>query len=54
MMGITVFFPAYNDAASIVPLVRCALDVLPKLIDDYEVSVVNDGSRAATGDVLDR
>lgn len=51
--SISVFFPAYNDAHSIVPLVTEALRVLPTLTDDYEVVVVNDGSTDETGAVLD-
>ena len=48
MPGISVFFPAYNDAATIGALVTAALDVLPAFTDDFEVIVVNDGSTDAT------
>ncbi|HWN10876.1 MAG TPA: glycosyltransferase family 2 protein [Pyrinomonadaceae bacterium] len=51
--GISVFFPAFNDAGSIGGLVDVALEILPALTDDYEVIVVNDGSTDATADVLD-
>jgi glycosyltransferase involved in cell wall biosynthesis len=51
--SISVFFPAFNDAESISPLVRSVLEVLPTLTDDYEVLVVDDGSTDATPAVLD-
>jgi len=51
--GMTVFFPALNDQDSIAVVVGKAFDVLPLLTDDYEVIVVNDGSRDGTADVLD-
>jgi len=51
--SISVFFPAFNDACAILPLILSALDVLPTLTDDYEVLVVNDGSTDATPAVLD-
>lgn len=51
--GISVFFPAFNDASSIARLVRDALAVLADVTDDYEVLVVNDGSTDATAAVLD-
>lgn len=51
--GISVFFPAYNDAGTIGSLVLAALHVLPELTDDYEVIVVNDGSSDYTAQVLD-
>ncbi len=50
--GISVFFPAYNDAKSIGKLVGDVLEVLPSLTDDYEVIVVNDGSADETSEVL--
>src|SRR5260370_4657281 len=52
--SLTVFFPAYNDAPSIGALVVRAFEVLERHTDDYEVVVVNDGSRDNTGDVLAR
>jgi glycosyltransferase involved in cell wall biosynthesis len=52
--GISVFFPAYNDAQSIGKLVADALEILPDLADDYEIIVVNDGSTDETGEVLRR
>jgi glycosyltransferase involved in cell wall biosynthesis len=51
--GISVFFPAYNDEASIAGLVTDALALLPSLTDDFEVIVVNDGSADGTARVLD-
>ncbi len=51
--GISVFFPAFNDEDSIAKLVHEALALLPKVTDDYEVIVVNDGSSDGTAGVLD-
>jgi glycosyltransferase involved in cell wall biosynthesis len=50
--SISAFFPAYNDAGSIGDLVRTVDVVLREVTDDYEIIVVNDGSRDATGEVL--
>ena len=50
--SITAFFPAYNDAGTIASMVVLANSTLRKLTDDYEVIVVNDGSRDHTAQVL--
>ena len=50
--SLSVFFPAYNDAPSLPALIEKAFAVLAECASDYEVIVINDGSRDATGDVL--
>jgi glycosyltransferase involved in cell wall biosynthesis len=50
--GVSVFFPAYNDAPSLPKLVADAFEVLERHVDDYELIVINDGSYDNTGEVL--
>lgn len=52
--GLSVFFPAYNDAHSLPSLLARTFDLLQRVSDDHEVIVVNDGSTDGTGEVLDR
>jgi glycosyltransferase involved in cell wall biosynthesis len=51
--GLTVFFPAYNDAGTISSMVIDAVLAARQVTDDFEVVVVNDGSRDATAEVLE-
>ena len=51
---LSYFFPAHNEEASLEPLVEEALATLPGLADDFEVIVVDDGSRDATPAIADR
>lgn len=53
MPGLSVFFPAYNDAGTIATLVISAVKVAATLTDDYEVIVVNDGSSDDTPKILE-
>jgi glycosyltransferase involved in cell wall biosynthesis len=51
--GLSVFFPAYNDAGTIASLVIRAMKVAGTLTADFEVIVVNDGSSDETPKILD-
>ncbi len=51
--GISVFFPAYNDAPSLPGLIEQTFKILNGLDADYEVIVVNDGSQDGTALVLE-
>ncbi len=51
--SLSVFFPAYNDAASLPALLEKTFRTLADYVDDYEVFVVNDGSRDGTGALLE-
>ena len=51
--GLSVFFPAYNDAPSLPDLIEKTFAVLYQHARDFEVIVVNDGSVDNTGAVLE-
>src|SRR3954469_22200066 len=51
--GLSYFFPAHNEEANLAGLVEEALRVLPDLADAFEIVVVDDGSRDATGRIAD-
>ena len=46
--SISAFFPAYNDGGTIGSMVVMAVRTLREVTDDFEVIVVNDGSRDYT------
>lgn len=50
---LSVVLPAHNEEANIEIVVERALEVLPDFVDDFEVVVVNDGSRDRTPRIID-
>jgi glycosyltransferase involved in cell wall biosynthesis len=53
LSSISAVFPAYNDAGTIASIVLAARHALRKISGDFEIIVVNDGSRDLTALVLD-
>jgi Glycosyl transferase family 2 len=51
--GLSVVLPAYNEETNIGPMIEACLEVLPKLTTDYEVIVVDDGSRDSSSAVAE-
>jgi glycosyltransferase involved in cell wall biosynthesis len=51
--SLSVFFPAYNDSPSLPGLLRRTFATLDQHVEDYEVIVVDDGSRDGTAEVLE-
>jgi glycosyltransferase involved in cell wall biosynthesis len=51
---LAVVLPAFNEEANIERVVRRCVAYLEQHVPDYELLVVNDGSRDRTGDVLNR
>lgn len=52
-LGLSVFFPAYNDSGTIASLVITSIKAAERLTPDFEIIVVNDGSVDATADIAD-
>ena len=53
-ISLTAFFPAYNDQHTIEGIVRTVASEIRKVTDDFEVLVVDDGSKDDTSAILDR
>lgn len=52
--NISLFFPVYNDEATVRIVADRALDLLEQVADSYEVIIVDDGSPDASGDIADQ
>lgn len=52
LKSLSVFLPAYNEEDSIASTVEGVVEVLKSLKVDWEVLVINDGSRDKTADVV--
>ncbi|HUU84129.1 MAG TPA: glycosyltransferase family 2 protein [Phycisphaerae bacterium] len=53
-LSLTVFFPCYNEEANVERTTQAALKACRRIADDFEVIIVNDGSRDRTGEIADR
>jgi glycosyltransferase involved in cell wall biosynthesis len=42
--SLSIFFPIYNEVANIPLLIDSANKIIPKLVKDYELIIINDGS----------
>jgi glycosyltransferase involved in cell wall biosynthesis len=52
-LGLSVFFPAYNDSGTIASLVITAIKTAERLTNDFEIIIVNDGSADTTATIAD-
>lgn len=52
--SVSVVMPAYNEEDIIEQVARKCMDYLGRVCPDYELVIVNDGSKDRTGEILDR
>ena len=53
-LSISAFFPCYNEELNVERVVARALEVLGGISDNYEVIIVNDGSKDRTREIADK
>ena len=53
-LSISVFFPCYNEEANVERTTQAALKMCRRVSDDFEVIIVNDGSKDGTAEIADR
>jgi glycosyltransferase involved in cell wall biosynthesis len=54
LKSLSGFFPAYNEEGNVERMVQNFKAVLPQVADDYEIIIVNDGSKDRTREIADR
>ena len=52
--SITIFFPCYNEEHNVERVTREAMDVAGRVSGDFEIIIVNDGSKDRTAEIADR
>jgi glycosyltransferase involved in cell wall biosynthesis len=52
--SLSIFFPCYNEEANVERTTRNALDAAGRFADQYEIIIVNDGSKDRTGEIAER
>ncbi|MFO0840628.1 MAG: glycosyltransferase [Phycisphaerae bacterium] len=52
-LSLSIFLPCYNEEANVERVARAALTVAQGLADEFEVIIVDDGSRDRTGELAD-
>ena len=52
--SLTVFFPCYNEEANVERVTAAALKMCARVAQDYEVIIVNDGSRDRTEEIAEK
>ncbi len=53
-LRLSVFFPCYNEEANVRRTTEAALDACRALAQEFEIIIVNDGSRDRTGEIADQ
>ncbi len=53
-LSLSVCLPCYNEEANVENTTRAALRALATVSDDFEIIIVDDGSRDRTGEIADR
>ena len=53
-ISLTAFFPAYNDEHTIENIVRTAAEEIGRVTKDFEILVIDDGSKDGTGAIADK
>jgi glycosyltransferase involved in cell wall biosynthesis len=54
LKALSAFFPAYNEEANVERMVNGLRAILPQVAEDYEIIIVNDGSKDRTREIADR
>jgi glycosyltransferase involved in cell wall biosynthesis len=53
-ISLSVFYPCYNEEANVERTTLAALKACRRLVQEFEVIIVNDGSRDRTAEIADR